>query len=253
MSMRSIVKAVFQLAYGEYWISDNVYDRMDFAKYKDMLTEPVDTAIRVHSEEDIERFLEFIHDHQRRYPKYLPSYALELQIAMGLRRGEVPPLMWSDIQETCVIISREQLTVKKSADNPKEFFRIVHHTKNHKTRFFPLTTDVKDILARLKDCHERNGIKTEYLFPADSENGVITNNTVYNYYRRMCNSLGIPIQKDIIKGTHSFRRNAITKVVNNSGGNVILASQLFGNSPNVAMNHYYTKADEEQALKALES
>ena len=43
------------------------------------------------------------------------------------------------------------------------------------------------------------------------------------------------------------------RVVNNSGGNVILASQLFGNSPNVAMNHYYTKADEEQALRALES
>ncbi len=34
------------------------------------------------------------------------------------------------------------------------------------------------------------------------------------------------IQKDLIKGTHSFRRNAITKVVNNTGGNVILASQL---------------------------
>ena len=43
------------------------------------------------------------------------------------------------------------------------------------------------------------------------------------------------------------------RVVNNSGGNVILASQLFGNSPNVAMSHYYTKADEEQALRALES
>ena len=172
---------------------------------------------------------------------------------MGLRRGELPPLMWTDIRETYIIISKEQLTVKKSAENPKEYFVIVHHTKNNKTRFFPLTTDVRDILSRLKDCHERNGIKNEYLFPADSENGVITNNTVYNFYRRMCASLDIPIQKDIIKGTHSFRRNAITRVVNNSGGNVILASQLFGNSPNVAMNHYYTKADEEQALRALES
>ena len=73
------------------------------------------------------------------------------------------------------------LTVKKSADNPKEYFKIVHHTKNNKTRFFPLTTDVKDILSRLKDCHERNGIKSGYLFPAESENGVITNNTVYNF------------------------------------------------------------------------
>ncbi len=57
----------------------------------------------------------------------------------------------------------------------------------------------------------------------------------------------------LIKGTHSFRRNAITKVVNNTGGNVVLASQLFGNSPDVALKHYFTKADAEQARKALEA
>ena len=116
-----------------------------------------------------------------------------------------------------------------------------------------MTTKIKDILSRLWKCHELNGIESEYLFPAKSDNGVITNNTVYNFYRRMCQALGIPIQKDLIKGTHSFRRNAITKVVNNTGGNVILASQLFGNSPDVALKHYFTKADEEQARKALEA
>ena len=62
-----------------------------------------------------------------------------------------------------------------------------------------------------------------------------------------------PALLKLIKGTHSFRRNAITKVVNNTGGNVILASQLFGNSPDVALKHYFTKADEEKARKALES
>ena len=116
-----------------------------------------------------------------------------------------------------------------------------------------MTKTVQDILARLRACHERKGIESKYLFPADSANGVITNNTVYNFYRRMCKSLDIPIRKDLIKGTHSFRRNAITKVVNNTGGNVILASQLFGNTPNVALKHYFTKADEEQARRALES
>ncbi|MCR5452932.1 MAG: site-specific integrase [Lachnospiraceae bacterium] len=253
MSMRSILRAVIKLSFNEYWINDNIYDRIDFNKYKDMLSKPAETAERVHSEENVERMLVFIHEHQRKYPKYLPSYALELQIAMGLRRGEVPPLMWKDIRDDLVTISREQLTVKKSEDNPKEYFQIVNHTKNHKNRVFPVTTGIKDILIRLKKSHELNGIESEYLFPAKSDNGVITNNTVYNFYRRMCNTLGIPIQKDLIKGTHSFRRNAITKVVNNTGGNVVLASQLFGNSPDVALKHYFTKADEEQARKALEA
>ena len=52
---------------------------------------------------------------------------------------------------------------------------------------------------------------------------------------------------------HQTRRNGITKVVNNSGGNVILASKLFGNSPDVAMKNYFTKADVEQARSALEA
>ena len=253
MSMRSILRAVIKLSFDEYWINDNIYDRIDFRKYKDMLSKAAETADRVHSEEDVQKMLGYIHEHQRKHPKYLPSYALELQIAMGLRRGEVPPLMWTDIKDDLITISREQLTVKKSEDNPKEYFQIVNHTKNHKNRVFPVTTKIKDILSRLWKCHELNGIESEYLFPAKSDNGVITNNTVYNFYRRMCKALDIPIQRDLIKGTHSFRRNAITKVVNNTGGNVILASQLFGNSPDVALKHYFTKADEEQARKALET
>lgn len=253
MSMRSIIRAVIKFAFNEYWINDDIYARVDFQKYRDMLTDPAEPAERVHSEEELEKMIAFIHEHQRKYPKYLPSYALELQIAMGLRRGEIPPLMWKDIKDNLITISREQLTVKKSPDNPKEYFQIVNHTKNHKNRVFPMTKTVQDILARLRACHERKGIESKYLFPADSANGVITNNTVYNFYRRMCKSLDIPIRKDLIKGTHSFRRNAITKVVNNTGGNVILASQLFGNTPNVALKHYFTKADEEQARRALES
>ncbi|MCR5024900.1 MAG: site-specific integrase [Lachnospiraceae bacterium] len=252
-SLRGILSAVFSLAYGEYWINDNVYNRVDFKIFKDMYVTPPAPAKRVHSSEEIDRMLDYIHNHQHKYPKYLPSYALELQIATGFRRGEIPPLMWKDIEDGLIMISREQITVKKSKDNPKEYFQIVNHTKTYKDRVFPVTTTVKDILTRLSKCHELNGIKSEYLFPAESDNGVITNNTVYNFYRRMCNALCIPIRKDFIRGTHSFRRNGITKVVNNSGGNVILASKLFGNSPDVAMKNYFTNADVEQARNALEA
>ncbi len=250
--MRGILGTVFKLSYNEYWVTDNVFERMDFKKFRDMLTRSADKSDRIHSDEELKKILGYIHEHQQKYPAYLPSYALELQIAMGLRRGEIPPLRWEDIHDGHIAIKRELLTAKKSADNQKEYFRIVNHTKNNKNRLFPLTGTVKDILGRLKQCHQRNGLKSAYLFPAHNENGIITNNTVYGFYRRMCNKLGIPISRELIKGTHSFRRNAITRVVNNTGGDVILAAQLFGNSPEVAMKHYYTKADEEKALRALE-
>ncbi|MBQ8007068.1 MAG: hypothetical protein IJ245_05490, partial [Lachnospiraceae bacterium] len=91
----------------------------------------------------------------------------------------------------------------------------------------------------------------EYLFPAANANGVITNNAVYKFYSRICKRLGIKISREEVKGTHSFRRNAITDVVNASGGNLILAAQLFGNSPEVAKRNYYTGINKEEALEVL--
>ena len=68
----------------------------------------------------------------------------------------------------------------------------------------------------------------------------------------MCKKLDIQIDRECIKGTHSFRRNAITKAVNNSGGNIIMASMLFGNTPDVAEKNYYAGLDLDEAKKVLE-
>ena len=67
----------------------------------------------------------------------------------------------------------------------------------------------------------------------------------------LCKKLGIKISREEIKGTHSFRRNAITDVVNESGGNLILAAELFGNSPEIAKKNYYTGINKEEALRVL--
>lgn len=80
---------------------------------------------------------------------------------------------------------------------------------------------------------------------------MISNNIVYNYYNRVCRKLGIKLCREEMKGTHSFRRNAITDVVNATGGNLVLASGLFGNSPEVAKKNYYTGINMEEALVAL--
>lgn len=74
---------------------------------------------------------------------------------------------------------------------------------------------------------------------------------VYHFYSRLCGRLGIKLSRETVKGTHSFRRNAITDVVNASGGNLMLASQLFGNSPQVVRKNYYTGMDMTDAVEAL--
>lgn len=249
-SMQAILKAIFDLAYEQYWIADNTYKRLNFKKFSDLLVESVPVAERVHSDLEIKWMLDYIHATQEKKPRYLPAWALELQILTGTRRGEIPPLRWIDVKEDFLEISRTQITVKATKER-KEYFAIVSHTKNYKSRKFPITDDLRDYLIRLRNIHMKYYSKSKFLFPADNENGVITNNVVYGYYRRMCKKLGIEQKHGVIKGTHSFRRNNITEVINATNGNIILASTIFGNTPKVAEKNYYVGTNLAVAKQAL--
>lgn len=249
-SMRSILNSIFTLAYQENWILENPYLRIDFKKYSDMLSVPTPTEERGYTDAEIERIMRQIHASQEKTPRYVTAYALELQIICGLRRGEVPPLRWSDVHDSHILICREQLTVKKTENIP-EHFEIVGHTKTYKNRRFPITDELEDFLKRLKAIHEKYYPDSEFLFPAKTENGCITNNCVYNYFRRICRKENIRISKEAIKGTHAFRRTRITEAINKSGGNIVMASELFGNSPEVAKKYYYTGIDLDEARNIL--
>ena len=253
--MKSIIKKVFDLCYREYWILDNAYARINWSdrRFANMILPDKDVSERGYSDEEMEKIRCYLREKHLANPAYLPAYALEMQIIMGLRRGEVPALRWSDIHESHIDIRREQITVKRNGGSEKEYFKIVNHTKTNKNRRYPITKELRQILEKLLAVHRKNNINSEYLFPAQSQTGVITNNAVYNFYRRMCKKLDIPISRDLIRGPHGFRRNAITDVVERSGGNIIMAAQLFGNSPEVAKKNYYTGLNMATALNVLDA
>lgn len=249
-SLKGILRAAFTFAYEQYWITDNLYTRMNFNKFNGMIEENVRNDKRVHSAIEVRSILGVLHEYQAENPAYMSAYALEMQILIGCRRGELAPLRRSDVHSDGIWISREQISVKKFNGVP-EHWRIVEHTKNYKDRLFPRTDALNEFLIRLYYVLDKYYPNSEYLFPDDTELGVINNNTVYRLYNRICRKLGIKISRETIKGTHSFRRNAITDVVNATGGNVLLASQIFGNSPVVAAQNYYTGINIEMALEAL--
>ncbi|MBQ7676735.1 MAG: tyrosine-type recombinase/integrase [Lachnospiraceae bacterium] len=250
LSYRGLLKATFDLAYEEYWIADNVYNRVNFKKYKDMLKEPTPIEERLHTDKEIEDIIAYVRDKHRKSPGYMPAYALELQLIMGLRRGEVLALKWSDVFEDHILIRREQITVNPSKYT-KGCDKVVEHTKTRRNRKYPKTRQVIALLEQLKAVNGESD--SEFLFPSDNVNGIVSNNALYKFYRRTCDALDIPICKECIKGTHSFRRNAETKVVNQSGGNIIMAAKLFGHSPAVAEKNYYTGLDMTKAKAVLES
>jgi integrase len=250
-SMKSILRGVFKKAFYEGWIQENQFERVDMKKFQSMVIANVPINQRYHSNETVKRILDYTHDYQKRRPDYMPAYALEMQILMGARRGEVPPLEWADINNCRIQIAKTQLTVKKSEKIEKGYYVTVPHTKTYVDREFPISDDLSEFLERLREVHKDYYPDSKYLFPTNNPNGVITNNAVYNFYYRTCKKLGIEINREFRKGTHSFRRNAITDVINSSGGNIVLASKLFGNSPEVAKKNYFTGIDMNDALECL--
>ena len=248
-NMVTILRSSFKMAYSEYWIDENVFLRVDLSDFWGMLYEPIPSSERAYSTEEVIRILKSIRDHQKKYPTYMPAYALELQILIGSRRSEAGPLEWADIDSKYIELSKSQLTIKKTEDC-KQHLVVVNHTKNHKDRTFPRTNDVNVFLEKLKEVHIENNLNSKYLFPADTPTGVVSHDAVYGFYRRTINKLGLK-KDDRIMGPHSFRRNVITDIVNATNGDLALASQLCGNSTQVAMNNYYIGYDLETAINAL--
>lgn len=108
-----------------------------------MLIRDVPTSERVHSNDEVTAIMNELHRKQKARPKYSSVWALEMQILMGLRRGEIPPLTWDDVSDTQICICKEQLTSGND-------FIVVGHTKNYKDRYFPITTDLHDFWCVLK-------------------------------------------------------------------------------------------------------
>lgn len=243
-SMQDILRSVFNLAFKEYMIGENVFDRADFKQYQNMCIESTSIKDRVHSNEDVDRMIEYCHNKQGKQPDYFPAYALELQIYLGLRRGELPLLMWENVKEkngyTYLEISRELLR-----DNT-----IVNHTKTHKDRMIPLDKKAINLIERLKFQHKRLKLNSIYLFPAKNDNGCITYDTVTGFYYRMLKKLSIPTNRDCMKGTHSFRRNVETDM-RNRGINPQTTANFLGHSIQVAETHYYINGYNGEELKKV--
>ncbi|SDB45649.1 tyrosine-type recombinase/integrase [Butyrivibrio sp. INlla16] len=260
-SMIGILNAVFRLAFQQSWIQDNVFARVDLKQpmFRNMILPDKAIEERAYSDEEITEILDYIHEKELKTPWLVTAYALEIQIVLGLRRAEVCALKWSDIQDSSqgfkiIKIQRELLEVKKGSGNEKAYGQLVDHTKTWRDRIVPISDELEEILTKLRTVTRQYYPGNEFLFPArDKRNttGCIGYRTVYEFYRHMCRALSIPIQKDLIRGPHAFRRNACTDVVNASHGNVIMASKLFGNSPKTLLQNYYSGYDLSEARDLL--
>jgi hypothetical protein len=68
---------------------------------------------------------------------------------------------------------------------------------------------------------------------------------------KICKTLGIPIDKDIPKGTHSFRRNHQSSFIE-EGGSIELAGSVYGNHSRATENNYLLKINSQAAASIVD-
>lgn len=251
-NMKSLLKSVFDLAFKQRWTDENVFLRVDFEQFKNMTEKSAPIRERMHSDEDIRRMKKYIAEKHRKDPGYLPAYALELQMEIGLRRGEVPTLSEKDIR------TREIGDIKiTSIKVNKELLRSNHidpTTKTGKDREVILTQTALNIIEAVRFQKARKGWKTDNLFPAEktatNQSGVISYDAVADFYNRMCRKLGIDTDKDLMKGTHAFRRTVETNLRNN-GINAQATGEYLGHDARVGDKHYYGGGYAEEEMKKI--
>lgn len=244
----TLMRAAFVYALDEEIIKENPMSVINFAnpRFINMLAEESDIYDRIYSDEELRKMLLYLRAKERRYPKRVSFMALEYQILMGERRGEVAPSKWSDIKEEDGIyyieIRRELLDAANTVGNV-----IVEHTKTSKNRRVPIWYEVREFLDRLIVFHQHNNINSEFLFPSKrSTTGCIDLKTPYRVFYEMCKDLGIKLDKSLPKGTHAYRRNFAKRI-----GDADLASKLLGNDERVLRKNYYDGVDMRKALQVL--
>ena len=251
-SIRAIVNATYQHAYFNEWISDNSASRIIWKNYADMLVQPAKISNRVYSDDELDQIELYLHARQNKQPDYIPAYAEEWQFITAMRRGEVAPLRWDsiDTKRLCIHVDSEQITVKGTC-GCENSNKLVPYTKNGIERDYPLADMEQEFLSRLWKVHETYYPDSPYLFPAHNENGRITNDTVYQFHRRMLRKLNIPVSREFMRGTHAFRRTRISQAAAASNGNLQMVSLIYGNSPETIRNHYLVDNDLERKRHIL--
>ena len=158
---------------------------------------------------------------------YIVQYAVELSMYTGMRVGELSGLKWEDID-----LVKKTLTICRSEKynrKTKEYY--ISTTKNDKVRVIPLTSEMEDVLARVKKAEMTNGFLGEFVFC--NEYGRVHARTISDCVRNKTMSKEFEHTKSI----HAIRRTLNSNLRCN-GVSVTVAASILGHTEKVNEENY---------------
>lgn len=247
--MKRILMLVLHKAYLREMISVNPCDKIewDSDEYRNKLTGSAAIRERTYTDEEMDRLWDYEIDVLQKQPTFITAYAMLFQMQTGLRRGEICGLRWDDVTSDhngnrYLNICRRLRRIPRKGTIPEQQ-HIVERTKTSKSRILPIWPELAELLDAV---HEISG-NGRYIFPGTSEDGCLGYYAVYDHYQDACRSIGIPIQKDTIRGPHAWRRNFAKRI-----GNSFISSHLLGNDQRVCESNYSDAIDMDNAMAIME-
>lgn len=209
-------------------ICENPMDRLQRKDYFRFCTKSrQDPKKRIVSRSEREKIDAQMSIDQANDPELITPYAVQLAELTGLRIGELAALTWDcvNFEDRVITIDKAEIYHQKSAIHE------IGETKTGEIRYIPMTTQMEDLLIRVRSTEEKYGFISDYVFTGKL--GRITKNAIGKYIRSVCERCELPD----IKTIHSFRRtlNSKLKFV---GADTETAASMLGHSVDVNINHY---------------
>lgn len=200
-------------------------DTKSFFKFYNKEVKP--SSSRVLSDSEVAMIMgRIVLDHEEK-PWYMPSYAVEMSVYTGMRAGELAGLKWENISldKRVIVISKSE---KYDSIN-KEYY--LSSTKTYKSRHFPISNEIMQLLQKIKKVQEEYGIYKGFVF--STADGHVHCKVISDCMRNKCIQIGMKQTK----GIHAVRRTVNSRM-RCAGVSATVAAALLGHTEDVNNANY---------------
>ena len=171
------------------------------------------------------------------------AFMILFLIYTGLRRGEIIPLQYKDID-----IQNKFISVNKAVyidTNQPE----IKDTKNHENRIVPIFNVLFDKLKEMKDTHNAN----DFVFP-NKHNGIMSQTSIRRKLENVLNQLNKDIKKEDEKINFTLHqlRHTFACILHKAGIDVKQSQQWTGHKDIRVLLELYTHLDSQDNQKSIE-
>ena len=238
-NIRSILRGVIHLALVKGYVSENLVERIRLTS-RTLSKKKSNARKKVFLLDEEFIILEECKQDFKNTGSYVPL-AIQFNLFMGLRVGELLALKWSDINCNKIHIQRQY---EKSIDSEGNYcYKVVEYTKTARSgledssdRVIPIPEKAWDVLNTIKEVS-----KSEYIFYQN--NKLITTSMLNHRLYKYQNKRGITP----LKSSHALRRTYASKL-NDYGFNVKTIQSLLGHRNVETTYEYIFDLEEKDSL-----